>query len=259
MRNATAERLTRCIQYIEQCDRNEAAKDIGEMPSPHGDQWASYIQHRLRVVECGINEYTNRQYAHLRLDKYINWHRAIDMLAGYLVNHKPAIVMFGAGKMSANSPIKIKKQKLRCPFSRKLIAAFEKRQCIVRMVDEFNSSQHCGVCIKRFPRRTKPFRFKKCENCVPKPILLPPTIVTNKSKRELQMERAIMEAWQRMGNDGENEIAALLTSGRLVPKKTIFLKTWYPNNEVDDDAAPLHCTVWHRDISAARLIMYRGE
>lgn len=269
MRNSKAERLTRCIEYMEKCDRNAVAAEIGEMPSPHGTHWASYIQHRLRVMQCGIEEYATRNYARLRLDKYIEWHRAIDKLAGQLVNHKPAIVMFGNGQMPANSPIRIRKH-VRCPFSRKLIGALEKRKCIVRMVDEFCSSQHCGVCVKRFPRRTKPFRYKKCENCRPKDLLLPPTIVTNKSKRDLQMERTIMKAWQRMRDEEANEIAAMLTepiAGRLVPKKQRFSKTWSPNanvnGDVDDAAAesqPVkHTTVWHRDISAARLILYRGK
>lgn len=267
MRDDKSERLTRCIAYMEECDRNAVATEIGEMPSPHGTHWASYIQHRLRVMQCGIEEYTTRNYARLRLDKYIEWHRAIDQLAGYLVDHKPAIVMFGAGQMPANSPIKIRKH-MRCPFSRKLIGAFEKRRCIVRMIDEYNSSQHCGICVKRFPRRTpKNARYKKCENCVPKGLLLPPTIVTNKSKRELQMERTIMKEWQRMRDEG-NDIAAMLTepiAGRLVPKKQRFSKTWSPNANANgnvDGAAqsqPIKHTVWHRDICAARLIMYRGK
>lgn len=267
MRNEKAERMTRLIQYTEENDRNAIAAEIGEMPSPHGVYWAAYIQHRLHVMQCGIEQYATRSYARLRLDKHIQSHRAMDKLTGFLCNHKPAIVMLGAGAQIPNSPIKIRKH-VRCPFNRKLIGSFKKRSCLVRMVDEYNSSQHCGVCVKRFPRRTKPFRYKKCENCVPQDLLLPPVIVTNKSKRQLQMDRTIMREWQRMRDEEADEIAAMLTepiTGSLVPKKQRFSKTWTPNANVigdDNDTAqpqPInHTTVWHRDISAARLILIRG-
>lgn len=268
MRNERAERMTRLIQYTEKIDREAIAAEIGEMPSPHGDNWAAYIVHRLRVMQCGIEQYATRNYARLGLDKHIEWHRAMDKLTGFLCNHKPAIVMLGAGGQIRNSPIKIRKH-VRCPFNRKLIGSFKKRSCIVRMVDENNTSQHCGVCVKRFHRRTKSYRYKKCENCVPDlELLLPATIVTNKSKRQLQIERTIMGEWQRMRDEEADDIAAMLTepiTGSLVPKKQRFSKTWTPNANVigdDNDTAqpqPInHTTVWHRDISAARLILIRG-
>lgn len=237
------------------------------MPSPRGTMWSSYIKHRLRMMEKGIEAYTTRNYARLRLDKHIEWHRAIDIIAGKLVNHKPAIIYFGSGNFAPNSPISIKKH-VRCPGTRKLIEAFMKRgNCIVRMVDEYLTSQTCAKCFERFERRTKAFRYKLCANCRPSPLTFwPDTIVTNVGKRILQMRRAIVKMWQEMADAG-NEIAALFTQSntrRLVSKKQRFTKTWQPNANVNggvEDAAqqlPLHKTVWHRDICAAKLILYRG-
>lgn len=263
VRDSKAEKLTRVFTYEEQCDRNAVANTIGEMPSPRGSTWRLYIQHRLRMMERGIEAYTTRNYARLRLDKHINWHRAIDKLAGALVNHLPAIIYIGAGTIAANSPISIKKY-VRCPGTRKLVQAFRKRSnCVIFMVDEYNTSQHCAKCFNRFERRTKRYRFKMCANCQPNPILqLPTLIVTNVSKRALQMKRAIMGVWMEMRDQG-NAIAAALTSTntrRLVSKKQCFLKTWQPNANVNgEDAAQSHKTVWHRDICAAKLILYRGK
>lgn len=255
--------MTRLFTFEEQCDRNRIAAEIAQMPSSRDSSWADYIKHRLRTMEHGIETYTTRNYARLQLDKHIEWHRAIDKLAGALVNHKPALIFVGAGQIAANSPISIRKH-VRCPGTRKLVEAFEKRDnCDVIMVDEFNTSQHCAKCFAKFPRRTKAYRYKQCSNCRPNPILeLPTRIVTNVSNRALQMQRTIMKVWKEMANMG-NAIAAALTSSntdRLVPKKHRFLKTWQPNGNVNNgDAAQFHKTVWHRDICAAKLILYRGK
>lgn len=237
VRNDKAEKMTRLFDFEEKTDRNEIAAEIGQMPSPRDSSWAEYIQHRLRVMENGIATYSNRNYARLRLDKHINWHRAIDKLAGQLVNHKPAIVFIGAGHIAANSPISIRKH-VRCPGTRKLVEAFEKRgNCYVFMVDEWRTSQLCGRCFRPFPRRTKSYRFKKCDDCQPNPALMLPTlIVTNVSKRTLQMKRTIMKIWGEMGNRG-NALAAALAqrnTARLVSKKQRFLKTWTPNAVIAD-------------------------
>lgn len=266
VRNDKAEKLTRLFTFEEKYDRNQVAATIGEMPSPRGTAWRLYIQHRLRMMEFGIETYTTRNYARLRFDKYIEWHRAIDRMAGALVNHKPSIIYLGNGNFAPNSPISIRKH-VRCPGTRKLIESFKKRaNCIVLMVDEFNTSQHCAKCFSRFPRRTKSYRFKKCDHCLPNPIVqLPALIVTNVSKRILQMKRAIISVWRDMSEMG-NAIAAALTqsnTGRLVSKKQRFLKTWQPNANVNGGHAAQpqqpHKTVWHRDICAAKLILYRGK
>lgn len=259
--------MTRVFNNEETYDRNQVAKTIGEMPSPRGSTWSSYIKHRLRVMVNGIEAYTSSNYARLQLDKHIEWHRAMDKIAANLVNKKPAIVYVGCGTIAANSPIKIRKH-VRCPGVRKLIGALKKRaNCIVRMVDEFNTSRVCARCFSRFPDWTKDKRYKKCDNCEPNEILrLPTRIVTNVSKRVLQMRRNIVKMWREMRDMG-NEVAAILTqsnTGRLVSKKERFLKTWQPNANVDDEMENavqpqrLLKTVWHRDISAAKLILYKG-
>lgn len=253
--------MTRLFTYEEKSDRNRISAIIGEMPSPCGTSWSHYIKHRLRVIEGGIGTYTKRKYARLSLDKHINWHRAIDKTAGALVNHKAAIIFLGAGQIAPNSPISIRKH-VRCPGTRKLAEAFEKRgNCVVIMVDEHNTSQHCAKCFTKFDRRTKNYRYKKCNDCHPNPILqLPTQIVTGLSKRALQMKRAITKVWQNMSRMG-SLIAATLTKStnkRLVSKNHRFLKTWLPNANGEDEDV-VHKTVWHRDICAAKLILYRGE
>lgn len=240
---------------------------IGEMPSPRGGTtWYFYIEHRLNMMNAGIECYTTKSYARLRLDKHIQSYRAIDKLAGKLVNHKPALVYIGSGGQAANSPIKIKKN-VKCPGNRKLIGAFKKRGCVVRSVDEWMTSQHCARCFKQFDRRTRSDRFKKCENCVPNiDALLPSLIVTNVSKRILQMKRAIVSVWRDMAEMGDAIAAALTESrtGRLVSKKQRFFKTWQPTavyddlNEAEQQPTSL-TTVWHRDIVAAKLILYKGK
>lgn len=271
IRNDKLERLTRLFTFEEQQDRNNIAATIGTMPSPRNTSWRHYIAHRLRMMENGIETYTQRNVARLRLDKHIESHRIIDRIVARLVNFLSAIILIGAGHFAANSPISIKKH-VRCPGTRKLIGAFKKRgNCVVRMVDEYMTSQHCGKCFKRFPQWTRPKRFKLCDDCRPDENImrLPTAIVTNVSKRALQMQREIMRVWREMAEDGD-AVAAILTqrnAKRLVSKKQTFLKTWQSNNanaEMEDaakaEAQPRKTvkTVWHRDISAARLILYRG-
>lgn len=266
IRNAKAEDIARLFKFEEEADRNLIAAAIGQMPSPQNDSWRHYVTHRLRMLQNGIATYTQRSYARIRLSKHIEWQRAIDTFAAKLVGHKPAVIHIGAGNIAANSPIRIKKH-VRCPGTRKLVVAFKKRSnCVVRMVDEFKTSQLCGRCFKPFPRWSKSKRFKKCENCEPdERIRLPAMIVSNVSKRVLQMKRAIERIWREMRDQGD-AIAAILTRGnteRLVSKKQRFFKNWQPNavNPGSTDAAQSRKalkTVWHRDISAAKLILYKG-
>lgn len=262
MRKKKQEELTRVFTYDEQQDRENVQKSIGVIPSPRGSTWSYYILHRLRVLEDGIQTYTTRSYARMQLDKHIEWHRAIDLLAGRLVNHKSAIIYIGSGgSTQANSIIRIKKY-VRCPGTRKLIEAFKKRgNCVIRMVDEYLTSQTCANCFGRFDRRTKPYRFKLCADCRPHPSIFHPNrIVTNVSKRLLQMQRTTMKMWREM-RDAGNEVAAILTQSnvrRLVSKKQCFLKTWQPNANANGGGR-LRKQLWHRDICAAKLILYRGK
>lgn len=267
-RNVRAEQIARVFSYDEQFDRNRIAAMIGEMPSARGNSWYSYIEHRLNMMNAGIETYTVRSYARLQLDKHIEWHRTISKLVAKLVNHKAAIVFIGAGGSTpANSIIRIKKY-TRCPGTRKLIAAFKQRtDCVIQMVDEWMTSQHCARCFKQFDRRTKSHRFKKCVNCVPNAIVqLPRVIVTNVSKRIMQMKKAIISVWRDMSEFGDAIATALIqrrNTERLVSKKQCFWKIWQPAAGNVDEEEPAReqtplTTVWHRDIAAAKLILYKG-
>lgn len=268
IRNSKLKRITQRFTIEEETDRNGIAARIGDMPSPRNETYLHYIEHRLAMARNGIATYTQRSVARLRLDKHIEWHRAIDKIAGKMVCHKPALIFIGAGQWAANSIISIKKF-VRCPGTRKLIQAFKKRHnCIIRMVDEYKTSQLCGRCFAQFPRWTKSKRYKLCSNCHPNEALgLPQTIVTNVSKRILNMKRLIIRTWQEMADYGDN-IAAILcqrNANRLVSKRQRLSKTWHPNaaanaaEEEDAEQSPqVLKTVWHRDISAAKLILYKG-
>lgn len=244
------------------------------MPSPKGTGiWKDYIEHRLRVMNDGIEAYTDKRYARLGLDKHIESVRAVDKVADTIHLGERSLICLGAsGSTPANSPIKIKKY-MRCPGVRKLIAAFKKRDnCIIRMVDEYMTSQHCALCFKQFPQATRSHRFKNCYNCIPHQILhdlrlLPSVIVTKVSKRVLQMRRTIERTWREMREMGDAVAATLQdapNTQRLVSKKQRFFKTWLPNvvviNEYIEEATEIkpRTTVWHRDIVAAKLILYKG-
>lgn len=258
--------MTDTFVHAEKADIANVARTIGQMPSPRNTTWQHYIGHRLRMSTDGITTYTQRKYARLQLDKHIEWHRAIDRIAAKLVNHKSALIFVGAGGNDANSPIRIKKH-VKCPGTRKLVHTLKRRSnCVIRMVDEWMTSQHCGKCFTRFPQWTRPKRYKQCDNCVPDERLgITELIVTNVSKRVLQFERAIMRVWRQMAQDG-NAIAATLmgrNQKRLVSAKQRFRKTGQPNamEAASEEAArpqEVQKTVWHRDISAARLILYKG-
>lgn len=83
------------------------------------------------------------------------------------------------------------------------------------------------------------------------------------------MRRTIERAWREMREMGD-AIAATLRDGpniqRLVSKKQRFVKTWQPDvivineyvEEYAEEVQPPRTTVWHRDIVAAKLILYKG-
>ncbi|XP_055307269.1 uncharacterized protein LOC129571493 [Sitodiplosis mosellana] len=91
-RNIKAERMTRVFTYDEQADLKRIAAEIGQTPSPRNISWRHYIEHRLRMSQDGIAAYSQKNYARLRLDKHIEWRRAIDLIAGKLVHFKTAII-----------------------------------------------------------------------------------------------------------------------------------------------------------------------
>jgi len=181
------------------------------------------------MFKDGINTYTTQQYTKLALDKYIESNRALDRIAGKLVNYEPALIFLGNGETPPNSPIKIKKN-VRCPGSRKLLNAFKKRgDCTVLPVDEYFTSQTCAKCFGRFDPRTKNHKFKVCQDCRPdRGAMLPSRIVTELGRRELQayrkMDRAEFE--QRIQNDEIEAEDLTLGAMNLLSKVKTYNKIW---------------------------------
>lgn len=160
------------------------------MPSPRGSQWIPYIRHRLRMLQKGMATYATRKYARFGMDKYIEENRAMDYFVNQLTNKKPCLFYMGAVEISPNSPIRIKKH-VRCPGTRRFVNSVKKkRNCVVRYVGEDYTSQTCPRCGTRYPQHTRSDRFKTCHHCIPEPAFeLPQIIVTQKSRRQLKVER----------------------------------------------------------------------
>lgn len=117
----------------------------------------------------GIETYTQRKYARLQLDKHIEWHRAIDRIAAKLVGYKLALIFIGAGGNDANSPINIKKH-VKCLGTQKLVNTFKRRvmNCVIRLVDEWITSQHCAECfawLLQWTRQTTSLAWTDCDKC----------------------------------------------------------------------------------------------
>lgn len=238
------------------------------IPSPRGKYWRSYVYHRLEMMEDGLDTYATRQYARLELDKYIESTRAVDKTAASLTNKLPSLIFIGAAEIAANSIIRIRKY-VRCPGVRKLVRSFKKLgNCYIRYVDEFMTSQTCAKCFGRFDRRTRSHRFKVCQNCKPNgDALLPDVIISKKSNRQLQLERFEKEAelLEHIVNpelppvERKKYIKQALAP-RLVSKIKVIFKTWVLDPVSGDIVDAVHApkTVWHRDIVAAKCILYKG-
>lgn len=169
----------------------------------------------------------------------------------------------GRAQVPANSPIKIKKH-VRAPGNRAMLKSFHKMEGnTIRMVNEFRSSRLCGRCYSPFPLSTLSHRFKVCDWCWPDNeewpdgLKLPTKIVTMKSSRELKSQRRAIR--RAMVEDRHGAVG-------FVSKVKVYRKNWQQNaanaaintNAEYDDGAPVLKTIWHRDISAAKLILYRG-
>ena len=214
------------------------------------------MQFRLNMMERGIAVYTTKQYTRIRLDHYIESNRTIDKLVGKMVNYKSAVVFVGAAQWSPSSPIKIKKH-VRAPGVRKIVRALKKRHnCYVVFVDEYMTSQHCGRCVKRFPLSTRSHRFKVCVDCKPRQDVRPATkIVTTLGHRALRRLRKDMYE-----NEPDAVWEAIINGRRIVTKVKRYHKTWVfgPDGKI----LPLEKLLksfWHRDISAAKLILEKGK
>lgn len=236
-------------------------------PSPKGRfKWKFYIENRVALLESGMAVYASYKYTRLKLSKYIESNRASDNIAKSLTNNKPSAIFIGGANTAPNSPIGIKKR-LRCPGTRKLVNSFKKLgNCVIIFVDEWMTSQTCSKCFTRFDRRTRSHRFKVCRNCRPienGALALPRAIVSKIGKRHLKRERRQkrIEIEREHANNVNQpaQIAAFpAPKPRLVSKIKINFKMMLNDAgecELFDDQAT---TVWHRDIVAARCILYKG-
>ncbi|XP_031629529.1 uncharacterized protein LOC116344859 [Contarinia nasturtii] len=185
-----------------------------------------------------------------------------DNIAVTVTNNEPSIIIFGASEMPPNRPFGLKRRK-RCPGSRKFLVSVKKLgHSVVKMEDEWVTSQTCANCQERFPANTKPHRFKVCYGCKAKPIArlpdsfasLPDIIVATVSKRALQKGRK--EIKRRIRNGNYQDVEKILRNGRLMSKVKVTYKNW-PLNVQGDVASP-QTAVWHRDIVAAKCIMLKG-
>lgn len=118
------------------------------------------------------------------------------------------------------------------------------------------SSQTCAICYARFDRRTKNDRYKVCQDCRPDArAMLPAIIVTKQSRRELHYHRQFERFYR--GHAG----LPIPNGERLVSKTKVVFKQWplerEPGDAVDAVNQPKK-TVWHRDIVAAKCILYIG-
>lgn len=210
------------------------------------------MDHRLKFFHDGISTYTRRKYARLALDKYIAAQKAMDQLTNRIVNNKSALVLIGAANMSPSSPIK---KYQRCPGTRKLATSLKKkRNCDIVFVDEYKTSQKCGRCFQQFPDGTRADRMKCCKRCVPLAEAEPASTITsliNKRKLvALRRKKEEEQAQQQQGAYPQHISAVMVSKKTQLVKKTKLL----PVTEEEYVGS----TIWHRDISAAKLILYKG-
>ncbi|XP_031620919.1 uncharacterized protein LOC116339277 [Contarinia nasturtii] len=219
-----------------------------------------YIAYYVKMMKPAMAVYTTRKFIRLRLDKYIEENRASDKIAASLTKKKSALVFIGAAQIAPNSPIGIKKR-LRCPGLRRLLNSFKKLgNCIVRLVDEYNTSQTCAKCFRPFDRRTKSDRYKVCQHCIPSEDEssqwnLPNVIITMKSNRVYQqLRKYAVDFVNRLNAANPDHIP--IDSDGLVSKLQVCFKNWQLNTGIwKDDRAPFQfktykglCTVLGLDI-----------
>lgn len=163
----------------------------------------------------------------------------MDKLCSKLIEDQSAIVFIGAASINNSSPIKKHK---RCPGTRRLMTALTKKpgvNCV--FVDEYFTSQKCGRCFEPFPEGTRLHRFKICRPCVPLEEALPADrIWSDVGKKKLRRQK--QENHQQQASP-------------MVRKKTRYIK----NTDLLPAGENRTQTIWHRDITAAKLILYKGS
>ncbi|XP_031619854.1 uncharacterized protein LOC116338607 [Contarinia nasturtii] len=143
----------------------------------------------------------------------------------------------------------------------------------------------------KFPKETKKFRFKACKNCprnapipleIAKYMSLPPLIVSKKGSRRKTLDRCVKKLIDR-GLVNQANLPKESKPERLASPKMYYWKNWPLNSvnalQMGHDAANTNdhhqqqqqkpeqehkyrelrfTIVWHRDIVAARCIMYKA-
>lgn len=244
------------------------------------------VSDKIAAMLVRMNSFANQNTSNIHLVSWIGFDVFFLFFMYSQTNRKASIVHIGASQVSPDSPIRIKKH-MRCPGTRKLAKSFKKMSnVVVRWVNEKRTSRICARCLTPFPLCTLSDRYKVCEWCMPDQtdwpatLQLPPKIVAKKSKRKWRTERRE----QRIAAE-QNPIQG---AGGLVSKVICYRKNWQQNaaNDADDNAGerrgviihneyvtelteeyepepeyniPCLKTIWHRDISAAKLILYKGE
>lgn len=181
-------------------DRNTNYND--EVVSPRSQNYQLYIQHRLKFFNRGIALYTTKGYTRLAFDKYVHTQSAMDTVINKMLVErvdKRVLIVIGGTEFPANSPIK---KYRRCPGIRKLVKYITKHNwCDVVFADEYNTSQVCGRCQRKFgttdeeAKRHKRWawrghRHRLCSDCVPKDnvISLPDDINTKLSCKSIELK-----------------------------------------------------------------------
>lgn len=236
-------------------ETKRTVEHYGGSPSPRGTTWTVYIEQQMYLLPIGLEAFATRQYGRLLLDKYIESNREADETAKKITQNEPSLVNLGNAELNPNRPIGIKGRK-RCPGTRKLVQSIKKLgHSAVIFVDEYFTSQTCANCFGRFDRNTRRHRFKVCKKCKPTNddianACLPNKIVTELGKRTLKRKRDFAKDHIQIGD------RVLQVGERLVSKVASYRKNWQlinPAHEVKGKTV-----VWHRDIVAARCILYKG-
>lgn len=120
-----------------------------EYPSQKGWLWHCYVEWRIKRFNRGFAVYTDRRIANLDIDKHIRKQSVMNRTVNSLVGNSKCLVCIGASDFSPNSPIK---GYIRCPSTKLLLHRLKiKGDAVdVLMIDEFNSSQVCGICHTRY-------------------------------------------------------------------------------------------------------------
>lgn len=146
---------------------------------------------------------------------------------------------------------------------------------VIKMTNEFRTSRLCARCFTPFPLNTLKHRYKVCDFCLPDQnewpddLKLPTKIVTKKSKRMLlSQRRQLREAM--IENQAIGFVSKMICyhknwqqpdSNHIIADDMDFTEDVIPDefiNEPNPPNPPILKTIWHRDISAAKLILYRG-